>query len=108
MDKRGGVPMPSRKKTVKKSVRHTKSVKPKSVKFSRKPASKVVKKASKSVPAKKGIKKVVKSKKPAAKTVSQSTKKTTFVKVISKVTEPMKRLLTAEGWRRMMLKKQKA
>ncbi len=100
--------MAIRKKVVKKSLKTSKHTKAKVVKFKRKPAQKVVKKAAKPSKPKQIIKKrVVKSKKPAAKTISHSTKKP-VAKVISKMVVPFKKILTAEGWRRMMLKKHKA
>lgn len=99
--------MAIRKKTVKKSLKTSKHVKLRKVKITRRPAAKAVKKAAKPTQVKKVVrKKVVKSKKPAAKTVAPSVKTTTS-KVIAKITTPIKKILTAEGWKRMMMKNPK-
>lgn len=90
--------MVTRKKGVKKSLKTTK-IKPKAVKLSRRPAAKTIKRPA----AKKAVDKtVIRSKKPAAKVVISSKKKP--AKKASTKTSTFKKILTAEGWKRLFFK----
>jgi hypothetical protein len=93
--------MAIKKKTAKKGKIVAKRVK--TVKFSKRPAAKVTKRAA----SKKVVKKsVIKSKKPAAKSVAANAKKTAPKKV--KKASFIQRILTAEGWNRLMMRKRKS
>lgn len=85
-----------------KSTRSTKTIKVKAAKLSRKPLAQDMKQSA----PKKDIKKnVVKSKTPSPKTISRSAKKVE-PKTTSKK-PPSNRILTAEGWKRIMMRDQK-